>query len=257
MHLLLYKVLHLQYKTWICSNGNLRIYLKKSAERILKIRPFRACFLQHKRTIMKYLSWLPFVGDWFDEDDEEEPTKDSAYTDEHLIPLSELEKRLKTSYQTGLSSEEAASRLQENGPNALTPPKSTPEWIKFLRTMFSGFASLLWVAGILCLIAYAMETASADYEVPPDNLYIAGALIVVVLLTGIFTYYQQRKSGKIMESFAKMVPPSAKVMRDGKMETIEARFLVLGDVVHIDGGDKVPADLRIISASSLEVRNNF
>jgi sodium/potassium-transporting ATPase subunit alpha len=204
---------------------------------------------------MKYLSWLPFIGDWFDDDDdEEEPDKDSAYTDEHLIPLDELEGRLNTNFKTGLSYEEAALRLEKNGPNALTPHKATPEWIKFVRTMFSGFASLLWVAGILCLIAYAMEVASADYQVPPDNLYIAGALIVVVFLTGIFTYYQQRKSGKIMESFAKMVPPSAKVLRNGKTESIEARFLVLGDIVHIDSGDKVPADLRIFSASSLEVR---
>ncbi len=150
----------------------------------------------------------------------------------------------------------AARRLEENGPNALTPPKTTPEWLKFMRTMFSGFASLLWVAGILCLIAYAMEVSSADQGAPPDNLYIAGALIVVVFLTGIFTYYQQRKSGKIMESFAKMVPPAAKVMRDGKIENIEARYLVVGDIVQIDGGNKVPADLRLITASSLEVTNN-
>jgi magnesium-transporting ATPase (P-type) len=208
----------------------------------------------------KILARLPFIGDWFDDEDYDDSTDDteankaSAYTDEQTIPLSELEQRLKTNLKTGLSSEEAAARFAQNGPNALTPPKRAPEWVKFLRTMFSGFASLLWIAGILCLIAYGMETASADYEVPPDNLYIAGALIVVVFLTGIFTYYQQRKSGKIMESFAKMIPPSAKVLRNGKTEAIEARFLVVGDVVNINGGDKVPADLRIFVASSLEVR---
>ena len=210
----------------------------------------------------KLLSWVPFLSDCFehDEDEEydgEEPNDASAYTDEQLISLTELEQRLKTNLQTGLSSEEAGARLLANGPNALTPPQRTPEWCKFLRTMFSGFASLLWVAGILCLIAYGMEAASADYEVPPDNLYIAGALLVVVFLTGIFTYYQQRKSGKIMESFAKMIPPTAKVLRNGKVESIEARFLVVGDIVKIEGGDKVPADLRIISASSLEVRVVF
>ncbi len=210
-----------------------------------------------KFAMSKSLYQLPFIGDCLDDDDEEdvpEPNKAGAYTDEHLVSLPELEKRLRTNLATGLSNEEAAARLVQNGPNALTPSKATSEWVKFLRTMFSGFASLLWVAGILCLIAYGMETASADYIVPPDNLYIAGALLVVVFLTGIFTYYQQRKSGKIMESFAKMIPPTAKVLRNGKIESIEARFLVLGDIVNIDGGDKVPADLRIIIASSLEVR---
>lgn len=205
------------------------------------------------------LSWLPFVGDFFDDSDEDnvtEPGKASAYTDEQLVPLPELEQRLKTSFRTGLTDDEAAARLAANGPNALTPPQRQPEWVKFLRTMFSGFASLLWVAGILCLVAYGMEVASADYDVPPDNLYIAGALLLVVFFTGIFTYYQQRKSSRIMESFARLIPPTAEVLRSGQVASIEARFLVVGDIVHIKGGDKVPADLRIIAASSLQVDNS-
>jgi sodium/potassium-transporting ATPase subunit alpha len=90
-------------------------------------------------------------------------------TDDHLIPLPELEKRLQTNFLTGLTSAEAASRLEQHGPNILTRVKRTPKWLRFLMTMFSGFAGLLWLAAILCFLAYAIDVASVtstDEKVP-------------------------------------------------------------------------------------------
>lgn len=67
----------------------------------------------------------------------------------------------------GLSEEEAAERLKQNGPNALSPPKQTPEIVKFLKQLFGGFSVLLWIGSILCFFAYALEeitsTAPKDY----------------------------------------------------------------------------------------------
>ena len=67
----------------------------------------------------------------------------------------------------GLSEEEAAKRLQQDGPNALSPPKQTPEIVKFLKQLFGGFAMLLWIGSILCFFAYTLEevtsTAPKDY----------------------------------------------------------------------------------------------
>ena len=83
-------------------------------------------------------------------------------TDDHLIPLVELEKWLETNFLTGLSDAEAAARLEKNGPNTLSAGKRTPRWVKFLLTMFSGFAGLLWLAGSLCFLAYAIDVASAS-----------------------------------------------------------------------------------------------
>ena len=67
----------------------------------------------------------------------------------------------------GLSEEEAAKRLVQYGPNALSPPKQTPEIVKFLKQLFGGFAMLLWIGSILCFFAYTLEevtsTAPKDY----------------------------------------------------------------------------------------------
>ena len=68
----------------------------------------------------------------------------------------------------GLSEKEAANRLLQNGPNVLTPPKQTPEFVKFLKQLFGGFAILLWTGSFLCFIAYGIEEgtsseASKDY----------------------------------------------------------------------------------------------
>lgn len=71
----------------------------------------------------------------------------------------------------GLSTAEARRRYERDGPNALTPPKKTPEWIKFCKNLFGGFALLLWVGAILCFIAYSIESA-AEEEPSNDNVSI-------------------------------------------------------------------------------------
>ena len=71
----------------------------------------------------------------------------------------------------GLSKSQAESNQEKFGPNALTPPPTTPEWIKFCQSLFGGFAMLLWIGAILCFIAYSIQ-ASAYEEPPDDNLYL-------------------------------------------------------------------------------------
>lgn len=122
----------------------------------------------------------------------------------------------------GLTTEQAKAVLARDGPNALTPPKTTPEWVKFCRQLFGGFAMLLWAGGVLCFLAHAITAASAE-EYDNDNvsqqhssdvmliifsmqLYLGIVLVAVVVVTGIFSYYQESKSSKIMDSFKNMVP---------------------------------------------------
>merc|ERR1719204_1712215 len=71
---------------------------------------------------------------------------------------------------------------------------------EFCKCLFSGFAMLLWFGAILCFLAYGIQ-ASAYEEPPDDNLYLGIVLSAVVTVTGIFSYYQEAKSAKIMESF--------------------------------------------------------
>lgn len=89
----------------------------------------------------------------------------------------------------GLSHAKAKENLERDGPNALTPPKTTPEWVKFCKNLFGGFALLLWIGAILCFIAYSIQ-ASTSEEPSDDNLYLGIVLAAVVIVTGIFSYYQ-------------------------------------------------------------------
>ena len=66
--------------------------------------------------------------------------------DEHKIPLDELVQRFETSVEEGHSTQKARELLEKNGPNALTPPAETPEWVKFCKLLFGGFSALLWVS---------------------------------------------------------------------------------------------------------------
>ncbi|KAG4066844.1 hypothetical protein HA402_012911 [Bradysia odoriphaga] len=175
--------------------------------------------------------------------------------DFHKISKSELYQRFKTHPENGLSHAQAKFNLERDGPNTLTPPKETPEWIKFCKTMFGGFAMLLWIGCILCMIAYTIQAVTSE-EPADDNLYLGIALAVVNIVTGIFSYYQESKSNKIMESFRKMVPQYATVIRGGEKLTLHSENLVVGDVVEVKFGDRLPADICIIEAKNFKVDNS-
>jgi len=144
----------------------------------------------------------------------------------------------------------------EYGKNELTPPPTTPEWVKFCQCLFSGFACLLWFGAILCFLAYGIQ-ATAYEEPPDDNLYLGVVLTGVVTVTGIFSYYQESKSAKIMEGFKNLVPQYALVRRNnGEKVTVQARELTLGDIVDLKFGDRCPADLRVLEARGFKVDNS-
>uniref|UniRef100_A0AAY4C588 Sodium/potassium-transporting ATPase subunit alpha n=1 Tax=Denticeps clupeoides TaxID=299321 RepID=A0AAY4C588_9TELE len=157
--------------------------------------------------------------------------------------------------QSGLTSCRAQEILARDGPNALTPPPTTPEWVKFCKQMFGGFSMLLWTGAVLCFLAYGIQAAMED-EPANDNLYLGVVLSAVVIITGCFSYYQESKSSKIMDSFKNLVPQQALVVRDGEKKHINAEDVVVGDLVEVKGGDRIPADVRIISAHSCKVDNS-
>ncbi|KAG8181917.1 hypothetical protein JTE90_012471 [Oedothorax gibbosus] len=175
--------------------------------------------------------------------------------DEHKIPLQELYTRLSTDPEKGLTQAQARKIYERDGPNSLSPPKKTPEWVKFCKNLFGGFALLLWIGAILCFIAYSIQAGTFE-EPPDDNLYLGIVLSVVVIVTGCFSYYQEARSSKIMESFKNMVPQYATIIREGQKYTIPAEGVVAGEIVEVKGGDRIPADIRIISASACKVDNS-
>merc|ERR1740128_793949 len=167
----------------------------------------------------------------------------------------ELLKRFGVNLETGLTTEQAKQKFEEHGPNALTPPPTTPEWIKFCKNLFSGFAMLLWTGAILCFVAYSIQ-ASAFEEPPDDNLYLGVVLTAVVTVTGVFSYYQESKSAKIMESFKNLVPQYALARRGGEKLNVKAEELTIGDIAEIKFGDRIPADVRVLEARAFKVDNS-
>merc|ERR1712227_819433 len=181
--------------------------------------------------------------------------KQELEIDVHRVSVDELCKRFKTTIEAGLTDDQALKGLAEYGPNALTPPPTTPEWVKFCQCLFSGFSMLLWFGAVLCFIAYSIQ-ATAYEEPPDDNLYLGIVLTAVVVITGIFSYYQESKSSKIMESFKNLVPQYALCLRDGDKLTIKADELTMGDIVEVKFGDRIPADIRVLEARQFKVDNS-
>uniref|UniRef100_A0A914XQ54 Sodium/potassium-transporting ATPase subunit alpha n=1 Tax=Plectus sambesii TaxID=2011161 RepID=A0A914XQ54_9BILA len=174
---------------------------------------------------------------------------------EHTIPLEQLLRDVGSHAENGLTEAEAAKVLLRDGPNALSPPKQTPEWVKFCKNLFGGFALLLWIGAFLCFIAYTVDALSMEYP-SKDNLYLGIVLASVVIITGCFQYYQESKSSRIMESFKNLVPTYALVVRDGQKREVKSQDIVVGDLVEVKGGDRIPADLRIISGHGFKVDNS-
>lgn len=81
-------------------------------------------------------------------------------------------------HSQGLSPERAKEILLRDGPNCLTPPKTTPEWVKFCKTLFGGFSMLLWIGAILCFIAYGIQAGTYD-DPPGDNVSVLLSLLLV------------------------------------------------------------------------------
>ncbi|EGG16113.1 P-type ATPase [Cavenderia fasciculata] len=178
-------------------------------------------------------------------------------SNDHMIPLEELSTKFSTNlnlddlkYSMGITSKDAEERLERDGPNALTPKKPVPKWVKFLLQFLSLFPLMLEIGGILSFVAYGVDKESGS-----DNLYLGIILWAVVLFTTIFTFLQESKSAHVMDGFKKLAPTSTKVVRDSHLIEINSEKLVVGDVIHIRAGDRIPADIRIIYSHHLKVDN--
>ncbi|XP_063038198.1 LOW QUALITY PROTEIN: potassium-transporting ATPase alpha chain 1 [Melospiza melodia melodia] len=184
-----------------------------------------------------------------------EEMKRELELDDHKLDVKELELKYNTSATKGLSEAEASERLLRDGPNALRPPRGTPGCVRFGRQLAGGLQCLMWVAAAICLIAYGVQEGQGDRG-SSDNLYLAVALIAVVVVTGCFGYYQEFKSTNIIASFRNLVPQQATVVRAGQVLQVNAAELVVGDLVEIKGGDRVPADIRVLAAQGCKVDNS-
>jgi sodium/potassium-transporting ATPase subunit alpha len=176
---------------------------------------------------------------------------------EHQLQISELAEALATDINivapeksSGLDFVEATERLRVYGKNALHPPKQRHPILKFLLHFANFFMILLEVAGALCFVAYALDTTQMI------NLYLGVVLWVIVIITCTISYLQERQSSSIMNSFRNLLPMYCTVLRSGRETKVPVENLVVGDIVHVSAGDKVPADIRIIKSIGFKVDNS-
>lgn len=142
----------------------------------------------------------------------------------------------------GLDQKEARERLREYGANALPEAAKKPAWLRFLLQ----FHNVL----IYVLIAAAALTAVMQHWI--DTIVIAG----VVVVNAIIGFIQEGKAERALEGIRNMLSLEAKVKRDGKVRSVDAKQLVPGDIVVLESGDKVPADLRLLKVRNLKVEES-
>ena len=140
------------------------------------------------------------------------------------------------------------------GENVLTEKEA--EWwlITFMRHQTGEFSLLLWAGSILCLIAYVIQDATGDDD--NSNLFLGAVLGVVVFVTGIYTYLQERDSSNVMAEFAKLKPPAVEVQRDGDLAMVDPEDICVGDIVTLNSGDRLCADIRAVKTTNLKVEQS-
>ena len=146
------------------------------------------------------------------------------------------------SSRKGLTEVEAAERLETYGDNVLTAKKPVPMWRRFGAHLVNMFALLLWVAAALSFVS--------------DQAALGWAVILVILLNAVFAFVQEFRAEKAIEALRNMLPPKARVIRDGQMQEVEARLLVPGDIMVVEEGDLISADARLIYSADLRVDNS-
>jgi len=143
------------------------------------------------------------------------------------------------STESGLSSAESAARLDRFGPNRLSEVSGDGVLVLLWRQINNPISWVLVSAGVLAVILGK----------PTDALVVFGAVVINALIG----FMQEHRAGKAIKALSAMVPLNANVVRDGALATVPAQALVPGDVVQLQSGDKVPADLKLLTITNLQV----
>ena len=163
--------------------------------------------------------------------------------DYHLKSCDETFQSLQSSKE-GLSSSEAAKRLEQYGPNKLNEAKKKSLVKRFFEQLADPMIIILLAAALISAI-----TSVYNHEFPSDVIII----LSVVIINAVLGVFQESKAEKAIEALQKMSAQHAKVIRDGKVVNIKSEELVIGDVVLLDAGDAVPCDMRLFECASLKI----
>ena len=167
-------------------------------------------------------SALPFAGTWY-----------SSSPDALAIALN-------TSFDGGLSDHEAQQRLQRDGLNDL-PEAQPPSLLKLFLSQFTSI--IVWVLIGAAVISGLLE-----------DWLDAAAILTIVMLNGVLGFVQEFRAERSLAALRKMSVATARVVRDGALRSSPARELVRGDLIHLEAGDRIPADARLIYTTNFQTQ---
>jgi len=157
----------------------------------------------------------------------------------HSKPIDELVKGLQTDLVRGLSQGEAQARIDKFGANELSE-RPRPGFLALLADQFNNYLV------IILIVAALVSLALGEYV---DSI----AIMVIVVLNAVVGVIQESKAEQALEALKKMAAPNAQVIRDGRQTTVPGREIVAGDIVLLEAGNYVPADLRLVESVNLKI----
>ena len=163
----------------------------------------------------------------------------------YLQSIEDVFKEVQSS-PSGLSSQEAASRLEKYGANTLQEGKKKSLLEKFVDQFKDFMILVLLLAAVVSMFAHQGEPDPTD----------AIIILAVVLLNAVLGVFQESKAEEAIEALKKMASPVASVLRDGHVEHIKGEDIVVGDVVILEAGDVVPADMRLFEVNTVKIEES-
>ncbi len=152
--------------------------------------------------------------------------------------------------ENGLTSSEAAERLEKNGKNKLAEGKKKSLFARFMAQLADPMIIVLLVAAAISAGVEIYNGIASNHWAFPSDVVI---ILAVVLINAVLGVFQESKAEKAIEALQEMSKAQSKVIRDGKLITIPSEDLVVGDIILLEAGDAVPADARIIECASLKI----
>jgi len=167
------------------------------------------------------------------------PSESQAQVNWHALTADQILKQLATPPETGLTSAEAASRLQTYGLNQLEEAPGITFW-QMLIDQFKSFVV------IMLIVAAIVSSILGDWEE-------AAAILAIVALNATLGVVQERRAEKALAALKKLAAPDAQVLRDGQRQSVPSTQLVPGDIVLLEAGNYIPADIRLLEAANLRI----
>lgn len=161
----------------------------------------------------------------------------------HAKEIDDIVGKLDSDIDNGLSEDTAKKHLDEYGENKLPPKKKESGFVRFFKHFNDILIYILFVAAIIsAILGHYVDTI---------------VIVIVAVINASISYFQENKAEKALEDIKKLLSLKANVIRNGERTEIDAETLTIGDIVLLNPGDKVPADLRLIKASNLKIEESL